>query len=103
MNWIYDILAELQTQGKKIILCKLSAHTGIKENKVAYEAAKQAINMPGMITSEVQGTRNSKGNRKTALVSYTILNHTSKNGKVHTTAVGNMRSNWAGYGLDTLV
>ena len=24
------------------------------------------------------------------------------NGKVHTIAVGNTRSNWAGYGLDTL-
>ena len=44
----------------------------------------------------------SGGNGKTILVSYTILNHTLKNGKVHTIAGDNMRSNWAGYGLETL-
>ena len=36
------------------------------------------------------------------LVSYTTLDHALKNGKVSTTAVGNTRSNWVGYILDTL-
>ena len=48
------------------------------------------------------GTLNGKGNGKTAVVSYTILNHASKNRKVHTVAVGNTKLNWAGYGLDIL-
>ena len=42
-----------------------------------------------------------KGMGKIAVVSYTILNHASKNGKVYTIAVGNTRSNWAVYGLYT--
>ena len=46
--------------------------------------------------------QNGKGNRKIALVSYTIVKHASKNGKIHTIAVGNTKSNWAGYGLDIL-
>ena len=54
--------------------------------------------MPGMITNRLPYTdyymtirraRNSNG--KTALVSYTILKHASKNGNVHTIAVGNTR------------
>ena len=48
------------------------------------------------------GTPNGKENGKTAVVSYTTLNHALKNGKVHTIAVGNTKLNWAGYGLDTL-
>ena len=32
-------------------------------------------------------------NRKAAIVSYTVLNHTSKNGKLHTIAVGSTRLN----------
>ena len=39
------------------------------------------------------GTLNGKGNGKTALVSYTLLKHASKNGKVHTTAVDITRLN----------
>ena len=45
---------------------------------------------------------NGKGNGKTALVSFTILNHASKNEKVHAIAVGNTRSNRAGYRLNIL-
>ena len=47
-------------------------------------------------------TPSGKGNRKTSLVSFTTLNHTSKSGKVPTSAVGNTRLNWVGYVLDTL-
>ena len=36
---------------------------------------------------------NGKGDKKKVLESYTILNHTSKNGKMHTIDVGNTRSN----------
>ena len=62
------------------------------------KTAKKAIDMPRMTTrlpytSEGLGTPNGKGNVKTTLVGYTILNHASKNGKVHTVAVGNIRSN----------
>ena len=32
-NQIYDILAELQNQGKQITLCQILAHIGIKGNK----------------------------------------------------------------------
>ena len=39
------------------------------------------------------GTPNGKGNWKTAPVSYTILNHASKNEKVHTITVDNTRLN----------
>ena len=38
-------------------------------------------------------TPSGKGNRKTVIVSYTILNHASKNWKVHTIAVGNNNLN----------
>ena len=47
-------------------------------------------------------TPSSKGNGKRILVSYTTLYHTLKNGKVVTTVVGNMNSNWIGYVLNTL-
>ena len=32
-NWIYDILAELQAQNKKIMLCKIPAHMELKDTK----------------------------------------------------------------------
>ena len=44
-NLLYDILAELQAQDKKIILCKVPAHMGIKRNEEADKAAKIAIYM----------------------------------------------------------
>ena len=47
-------------------------------------------------------TTSGKGNGKTILLSYTTLNHASKNGKGPTTVVGNTRSNRVGYVLDTL-
>ena len=48
LNQIYDVLTELHIQGKLITLYKAPAHIGIRENKEAHEAAKQAIDMPGM-------------------------------------------------------
>ena len=35
LKQIYDILAELQTQDKQIILCKVPAYIGIKGNEAA--------------------------------------------------------------------
>ena len=98
LNHIYYILAELHNQGQKIVLCKVSAHIRIKGNEETYKAAKQAIDMPGIsITSyrPSSGLETLSGNEngKTVLVSYTTLNDTSNNGKFHTTAVGNIRSN----------
>ena len=42
LNQIKDILAELHNQGKQITLYKLPVHIGIKRNKEADKAAKQA-------------------------------------------------------------
>ena len=41
-------------QKKQITLCKVLAHTGIKENK---EAAKVATDMPGLITTRLSYTK----------------------------------------------
>ena len=49
LKQIYDILAELQTQDKQIILCKVPAYIGIKGN----EAAKQAIDMLRITTTRL--------------------------------------------------
>ena len=43
-----------------------------------------------------------KGNGNAILVNYTTLNHASKNRKLSTTAVGDAKSNWKEYVLDTL-
>ena len=95
-------------------LCKFPAHMGIKWNERTVNATKQAIDMPRMTTTRLPHiystncslggieTPSDKGNGKTVLVSYTTLKQTSKSGKVLKTAVGNTRSNWVGYGLDTL-
>ena len=96
LNQIYDILAELNNQGKQIMLCKVPAHMGIKRNK---EAAKQAEDMAGMATIRPPHTDyyltirsgletlSGKENGKTVLASYTTLNNASKSGKVHRTNV----------------
>ena len=92
---------------------KIFLHIRVKGNEEADKAAKQAMDILGMTTTRIsiqittwpsggRGTLNDKGNGKTALESYTILNHISKNGKVHLLAVDNTKSNWAGYGLDIL-
>ena len=47
---IYYIQAELQTQGKIIILCKVPAHIG---NEKADKATKQAIDVPGITTTRL--------------------------------------------------
>ena len=49
LNHIYDILAELHIQGKQITLCNFPAYMGIKGNEKADKAAKQAIDMPGLL------------------------------------------------------
>ena len=67
LNQIYDKLAELHNQGKKITLCKVSAHIVIKGNEEADKAAKQEIDMPGMVTTRGLQTSSSKGNEKTIL------------------------------------
>ena len=53
LNKIYDILAELQAQDKKIMLCKASAYMGIIWNEKTDKAAKQAIEMPEIITTRL--------------------------------------------------
>ena len=53
LNQIYDILTKLQNQGKKLTLCKVPAHIGIKGNEEADKAAKQEIDMPGMTTTRL--------------------------------------------------
>ena len=40
LNQIYDILAELQNQGKQITICKVPTHIGVKGNEKADKAAK---------------------------------------------------------------
>ena len=47
------MLAELHNQGKQITLCKVPAHIGVKRNK---KAAKQAIDIPGIITTRLPHT-----------------------------------------------
>ena len=56
MKKIYDTLADLKEQKKQITLCKVPAHTGIKENKEADKAAKEATDMPGLITTRLSYT-----------------------------------------------
>ena len=101
---IYDIQAEVHNQEKQITLCKVLAHIGIEGNGEVDKAAKQAIGIPGMSTTRLPQTdyyltirrvRNSEWQREweKLLVSYTTLNHISKNGKVPTTTVSNTRLN----------
>ena len=70
LNQTHDNLAELQEKDKKIIMCKVLAHMRIKGNK---EAAKEALDMPGVITTRLSYTdyylairrsRNSKWKRE---------------------------------------
>ena len=56
LNQIYDILADLQDQEKQITLCKVPAHTGVKRNEDADQAAKEATEMPGLVTTRLPYT-----------------------------------------------
>ena len=56
LNHIYDILAKLHNQGKKITQCKDFAHIGIKGNEVADKAAKQATDMLWITTTRLRHT-----------------------------------------------
>ena len=56
LNQIYNILVELHNQGKQIVLCKVHARIRIKGNEEADKAAKQAIAMPGLITTRLPHT-----------------------------------------------
>ena len=67
LNQIYDIIAELNNQGKQNTLCKVPAHIGKKGNEEADNAAKEAIYMPGMIKTRLlfdHWARNSKWQRE---------------------------------------
>ena len=73
LSQIYDIVAELQNQGKQIRICKFPAHMIIKGNEEADKTAKQAIDMPRMTTTRlshtdyyltIRGTRNSEWKRE---------------------------------------
>ena len=82
LNQIYVILSELQNQGIQLALCKVPTHIGIIGNEEADWAAKEVIDHNNttfiQTTTSPSGeleTPNGKGNVKTALVSYTILNH----------------------------
>ena len=68
LNQMCDILAELQAQYKKVTLCKVPAHMGIKGN--------EAIDTPGVISTRLpytdyyfpsgrQESPNSRGSGKT--------------------------------------
>ena len=47
---MYDILTELLSQGKQLTLSKVPTHIGVKGNKEADKATKQAMYIPGMTT-----------------------------------------------------
>ena len=49
---IYNVLAELHNQVKQIILYEVPAHIAIKGDEEADKAAKQAVDMPGMTTTD---------------------------------------------------
>ena len=55
-NQIYDLLADLKEQKKQITLCKVPAHMVIKGNEEADKAAKEATDMPGLITTRLPYT-----------------------------------------------
>ena len=56
LNRIYDIIAELHNQRKKITLYKVPAHIGIRGNEEEDKAAKQAIDMLGMTITRLPHT-----------------------------------------------
>ena len=56
LNQKYSILAELRAKDKKITLCIVLPHMGIKVNKEADKSAKEAIYVPGMTTIRLSYT-----------------------------------------------
>ena len=101
LNQLYDLLTELKNLGKQIILCKVPAHTGIEE---ANKAANQAIDIPGITRTRLPYTdyyltirkaRNSEWQREWINITSKLhyIKPRIEERKVHTVAVGNMRSN----------
>ena len=99
---MHDILAEFQNKNEQIVLYKVPAHIGIKENKEGDKTAKQAIDLPGMTTSKLPYTdyyltiRRAKNcewqkSGKIVVTNYTISNQVLQSGRGLTTVVGNMR------------
>ena len=98
LNQIYNILVEFQAQNKKITLCKGPAYIRINGN----EAEKEAIDMPGMITTRLPCTdyyltirraRNSKWQREWENCSNKLhyMKPINEEWESATTVVGNMR------------
>ena len=56
LNQIYDILAELQAQDKKITLCKVLAYMRIEGNEEADKAAKVNMHRYGLWSAPNRGT-----------------------------------------------
>ena len=52
LNQIYEILPELQIQGKQSILCEIPESIGIKADEKVDNVAKQAIDIPEMTTRQ---------------------------------------------------
>ena len=52
LNQMYNILAELQAQDKKITMCKVHAHIGIEENEV-YKLGNEAMDIPKVTTTRL--------------------------------------------------
>ena len=50
LHQVYDIFTELLAKDKKIPLCKVPTHKGIKRNG---ETAKEAIDMSGVTTTRL--------------------------------------------------
>ena len=51
LNQIYDILAIIQAQDRKVTLWKVLAHMRNNRNEEADKAAKEVIDMPGITTT----------------------------------------------------
>ena len=94
LNQIYDILAIIQAQDRKVTLWKVLAHTRNNRNEEADKAAKEVIDMLGVTTrklpytdyySIIRKVRNSngKGNWNIVIANYTTSNKALKSESAH--------------------